>query len=189
VATLGSTRGETQKRRQSEDSGSAEKVGNLGRGGRLERAQPTLPRLRLWRADDGLSLVVVQAQERIRPSVPAGGCGDSPREVKPKRVGCFRPDLKKKAPNNGTRGEQSLGEARPGNLLPRQMACCATEHHLGCSEPQTVEAKRARPRTSGRQARLRKRLLRGWITDPEGETPWAGPALNWLAGVGRMKAL
>jgi hypothetical protein len=43
--------------------------------------------------------------------VPAGGCGDSPREVKPKRVCCFRPDLKKKAPSNGTCGEQSLGEA------------------------------------------------------------------------------
>jgi hypothetical protein len=114
VATPGPARGGTQKRCQREDSGSAEKVGNLGRGGRLERVQPTLPRLRLWRADVGLSLVVVQAQERIRPSVPAGGCGDSPREVKPKRVSCFRPDLKKKAPNNGTCGEQSLGEARPG---------------------------------------------------------------------------
>lgn len=142
MATLGSARGGTQKRCQREDSGSAEKVGNLGRGGRLERAQPTLPRLRLWRADVGLSLVVVEAQERIRPSVPAGGRGDSPREVKPKRVCCFRPDLKKKAPNNDTCGEQSLGEARPGNLLPRQMACCVTEHHLGCSEPQTVEAKK-----------------------------------------------
>jgi hypothetical protein len=151
VVTLGSARGVTQKRWQREDSGSAEKVGNLGRGGRLERAKPTLPRLRLWRADVGPSLVAVEAPERIRPRMPAGGSGDSPREVKPKRVSCFWPDLTKKAKNNDARGEQGLGEARTGKRLASIKARCVVEHRLGRSTTQKAEAGRARKGTSGRQ--------------------------------------
>jgi hypothetical protein len=76
------------------------------------------------------------------------------------------------------------------NLLPRQKACCATERHLGRSETQTVEAKKRSPDENLRKASPFEKTAAPQVSmDPEGETPWAGPALTRLAGIGRMKAL
>jgi hypothetical protein len=41
------------------------KVANLGRGGRLERVQPTFPLKKLWRATVGIAQTSRKAHERI----------------------------------------------------------------------------------------------------------------------------